>query len=135
MSFLVHRRQYLAQRRRCETGGMIGKRIRDDQFAVVNDGAASIHNIRHVTFPFVFVRWEQRFAETADHFARIVTIQKKSADAAFAQGPNAMAENQPTRLGLDGDPQFPICTNSQGKVGFSSSVRSCQKWMSSENMR
>lgn len=80
---------------------MIGKSIRDDQLALVNDGSASVDNIRNVSLPFVFVGRQQRFAKTADDFAWIITIQERSANAVLAQGADTMAEDQPTSVRFD----------------------------------
>ena len=45
-----------------------------------------------------------------------------------------LSTSQPASVSM-GDPQFPICTNSQGNFGFSNKRRSFQKCTLSEHMR
>src|ERR1700747_252469 len=92
-TFLLHGRQHFIERNGCKTGGMIGHAIGNDQFAVVEEGATGVDHVRHVAFPLLFVRFEQRLPEAADHFARIVVIEKECTDAVRAQGPDSVAED------------------------------------------
>ncbi len=48
-------RQHLIERDGRETRGVIGQTVGNDQFAVVDQRAAGIHDIGHVAFPFVLV--------------------------------------------------------------------------------
>ncbi len=51
--FLLHGRQHLGERDGCEAGGVIGQAVRDDQLAAVDQGAAGIDDVGHVTFTLV----------------------------------------------------------------------------------
>src|SRR5580698_1174778 len=71
----LHGRQHLTERYSRETRGVVSQTVRDNQFALVEQSAASVNNVGHVAFPFVLVGLEQRLAKAADHFAGIVAIQ------------------------------------------------------------
>ena len=49
-AFLVHGGQYFLKRHGSEAGGVIGQTIAYDQFACVEESAACINDIGHVTF-------------------------------------------------------------------------------------
>src|SRR5512142_1027883 len=86
---------------------MISQTVRNDQAPVVEQGAAGINDVWHVTFALVFVRLDQRLAETADHLARVLAIQKERADAVLSHRPGAVAEDHPPGIGLDGRAAIP----------------------------
>ena len=52
-----------------ETLGVIGQAIRDDQLALVEESAASINDVGHISFPFVLINLEQGLAKTAENLA------------------------------------------------------------------
>ena len=54
----MHGSQHLIERDCSETGGMIGQTIGNDQFAVVEESATGINDIRHVPFTLPLVRFE-----------------------------------------------------------------------------
>jgi hypothetical protein len=89
----VHGSQHFIEGNRGETGGVIGHAIGNDQFAVVEESATGIDDIRHVPFTLPLVRFEQGFAEAADHFAGIIVIEEKRADAVRSQGADTVAED------------------------------------------
>ena len=105
--FLVHGSQHFIEGNRSETGGVIGHAIGNDQFAVVEESATGINDVRHVAFTLPLVRFEQGFAEAADHFAGIIVIEEERADAVRSQGADTVAEDQPARFGLNGGPAVP----------------------------
>src|SRR5438067_12898424 len=86
---------------------MVGESIGNDQFTVVNNSAARIDNVRHVTFTFVLIGYQQRLAQPTDYSPWVVTIQKESADAVGAQGTNTVTENQPPGIGFNGRATVP----------------------------
>src|ERR1700693_429377 len=102
MLVLLHGSQNLIEWNGRETGGVIGQSIRDDQFAVVQESATCINDVRHVALPFVFIGLQQRFAEAADDLAGIIAIQQERADAILSQGADTVAEHQPSCVGLNG---------------------------------
>ena len=103
----MHGSQHLIERDGSETGGVIGQTIRDDQLAVVDESAAGINDVGHVTFAFVLVGLEQGFAKAADHFAGIVAIQQKRSDAVLSHRADTMAQHQPAGIGLNGRSAVP----------------------------
>src|SRR4030095_10348178 len=58
----LHRAQELVQRHGGEAGGVVAHRIGDDELPPVQERAAGVHHVRHVTFALRFVRREQRLA-------------------------------------------------------------------------
>src|SRR5436853_6411954 len=103
----MHGSQHLIEWDGSETRGVIGKTIRNDQFAVVEESATRINDVGDVAFSFVFIGLEQRFAEAADHFAGIIAIEQKRANAVLSHRANTMAEDQPSGTGLDGGSTVP----------------------------
>src|SRR5688572_12833347 len=99
---LFHCGQHVAQRKRGEGGAVIGLGVGDDELSPVDQTAAGVNDVGHVAFALVFVGLDQRFAEAANDFGRIVQIQEECADAIFTHGAHAVAEDEPARLGLDG---------------------------------
>src|SRR5580704_7358551 len=89
--FLLHGRQHFIEGNGSKTGRMIGHAIGNDQFAVVDECATGIDDVWHVAFTLLLVRFEQRLAEAADHFARIVVIEQECTDAVRSQGADTVA--------------------------------------------
>ena len=102
MPWLLHGRQYFLKWHGSETGGVIGQTKGDDQFALVEESATCINDVRYVAFTLVLVGFEQGFAEATDHFGRIIAIEQKRADAVLSQGADTVAKDQPASLGLNG---------------------------------
>src|SRR5581483_3059882 len=97
----MHGSQQLAKWDGREARGVIGQTVRDDQFAVVDQSATGVNDVRHVAFAFVFIWFEQRFVEAADHFGGIITIEEERADAIPSHRANPVAEDQPTCVRLN----------------------------------
>src|SRR5437868_3709647 len=70
--YLVHCAQYVLERYGDEAGSVVGVGIGNNQPILVDQGAARIHDVGHVTATLVLCRRQQRFFETADHLAGIV---------------------------------------------------------------
>src|ERR1700680_2862251 len=68
----IHGSENLIQLDGGETRGVVGQAIRDDQLALVEERAARVNDVRHITFSFVLVGLEQGLAKTADNLAGIV---------------------------------------------------------------
>lgn len=83
---LVHGSQHFIERNRSETGGVIGHGIGNDQLPVVHESTAGINDIRNVPLTLALIRLEQGFTQAADHFAGLVEIEEKGADAVRSQG-------------------------------------------------
>ena len=103
----MHGSQHFIEGNRSETGCVVGHAIGNDQFAVVEESATGINDIRHVPFTLPLVRFEQGFAEAADHFAGIIVIEEERADAVRSQGADTVAKDQPAGFGLNGGPAVP----------------------------
>src|SRR6516164_3777865 len=103
----MHGRQDLSERDGSETSSVIGHSIRNDQFIVVDESATGINNIRHVTFAFALVGFDQGFPQSSDNLARIVAIKQERADAVLAHRANPVAQDQPAGVGLHGGPAVP----------------------------
>src|SRR5579862_135861 len=99
LSFVVHGRQHVSKGNSGETSGVVSQAIRDDQHTLMEESAASIDDVRYVTFPFVFVGTQQRLAKAADHFTGIVAIQQERSDAILAHRADPVAEHQPAGTG------------------------------------
>jgi len=85
----------------CETGGVIGQTIGNDQFAVVEQSAACVNDVRYIAFTLVLVWLEQGFPQAADDLGRVIAIEQESADAVLSQRADTVTENQPSGSGLD----------------------------------
>jgi len=59
----MHRSQDIINGDGGEAGGVIGHRIRDDEFAPVQMSVAGINDVRYVAFSFVLVGLKQRLAQ------------------------------------------------------------------------
>jgi len=92
-TFLVHGSQHSSEGNGSETGGVIGHSIGDDEFAIVEESATGVNDVRHVAFTLLLVGSEQGFAEAADHFAGIIVIEEERPDAVRSQGANTVAED------------------------------------------
>src|ERR1700730_16172448 len=90
-SFGLHGRQNLSEWDRCETGGVIGQTIGNDQHAIVNQSAARIDNVRHVALTLILIGLQQGLSESPDHLRRILAIEKKRTDAVLSHRPDAVA--------------------------------------------
>src|ERR1035438_5789367 len=97
----IHRAQQVSQRDGCEPRGLIGQSIRNNQFAVVQQGAASIDDIGHVAFTLVLIRLEQWLAKPSNHFTWIIAIQQERTNAILSHRANAVAEYQPAGIRFD----------------------------------
>src|SRR5216684_1195285 len=116
--FLVHGSQHFIEGNGSETGGVVGHAVGNDQFAVVEESATSINDVRHVAFTLLLIRFEQGFAEASDHFAGIIVIEEERADAVRSQGADTVAEDQPARFGLNGGPAVPKLDQLPGEHRF-----------------
>ena len=92
-TLLLHGRKYFIEWNGSETSGVIGHAIGNDQFAVVEESATGIDDVRHVAFALLLIRFEQRLAEAADHFARVVVIEKEGTDAIRSKGADPVTED------------------------------------------
>src|SRR5262245_11928212 len=122
MILLLHSSQHVIEWNGCETGGVIGQTIRNDQFAVVQESATCINDIGHVAFTLVLVGRKQGLVEAADHFGGVMQIKEECADAIFSQRADAMTEDQPTSISLDGRPTIPYLDQFPGKSRFKQEV-------------
>ena len=87
---------------------MIGHSIRDDQFIVVDESATGINNIRHVTFAFALVGFDQGFPQSSDNFARIIAIQQElTANTAVSVG-YVGSHGYHELIGIDANEPFPV---------------------------
>ena len=68
--------------------------------------------------PLVPIRLEQGFAETAKHFGGIVAVKKEGADAVLSHRADAVSEDQPSGIGLDGRSAIPHLDQFPGKSRF-----------------
>jgi hypothetical protein len=68
--------------------------------------------------PLVPIRLEQGFAETANHFGGIVAVKKEGADAVLSHRADAVSEDQPSGIGLDGRSAIPHLDQFLGKSRF-----------------
>jgi hypothetical protein len=68
--------------------------------------------------PLVPIRLEQGFAETANHFGGIVAVKKEGADAVLSHRADAVSEDQPSGIGLDGRSAIPHLDQFPGKSRF-----------------
>jgi hypothetical protein len=84
-----------------EAGGRIAHRVRDDDFASVQQAAAGINNIRDVTFALRFIRTQQRFAQTFDDAHWVVQVEQERAEAIPPHCADAVAQHQPARFGFN----------------------------------
>src|SRR5438132_1021949 len=89
-SFRFHGSQHVSEWDGCETGGVIGQTIGNDQSAAVDQSATSINDIRDVAFTLVLVRLEQGFAKPSNHFAGIIAIEQERADAVLSHRADTM---------------------------------------------
>jgi hypothetical protein len=80
---------------------MIGQTIRNDQFAVVEQSAAGIDDIRNVALTLGLVWPEQGFAQSSNYFGGIIAIEEERTDAVLSHRANTVAEDQPSGVGLD----------------------------------
>ena len=84
----------------------------------MEESATGINDVRHVAFTLPLIRFEQGFAEAADHFAGIVVIEEERADAVRSQGADTVAEDQPACFGLNGGPTVPKLDQLPGEHRF-----------------
>ena len=87
---------------RGERAGRIGHGVGEDQKAAVNQRAATVDDVRHITFPLRFVGAQQRSRQPADHAGRIFQIEQEGPDGVFAHRADTMTDDEPARLRLDG---------------------------------
>src|SRR5204863_6887762 len=87
-----------------EACAVIGHGVGNDELPAVEQAATGINDVRHVTFTLVFVGFDQRLAQPANDFGRIVQIQQECADAIFAHRTHALAEHEPAGFGFDRRP-------------------------------
>src|ERR1700737_5620467 len=117
-SFRLHGCQNVSERDGCETRSVIGEAVRGYQLTVVDESAARIDNVRYVTPTLIFIGFQQRLAKTPDDLAGIVSIEQKRTDAILSHRAYAMAQNQPSGIGLDGRSTVPELDQFPGKSRF-----------------
>ena len=129
-----HRKHFI-QSHRGESRCVIGHGVRDDELALMDEATAGIDDIGDVAFALVLVGLDDRFAG-AGELRRIIAVEQKRADAVFAHGTHAVADDQLGRASRSrmGEPQLPSCTNSHGNAGLNTTWVVVQKWTWSENM-
>ncbi len=101
----------------------------------MEQSAASINNVGHISFPFVLIGLEQGLAEPADDLAGIIAIQQKRANAVLAHRADAVAEHQPAGFGLNGRSAIAELDQFPRESRFNEQLAFVQKWTLSENMR
>ena len=84
----------------------------------MEQSAARINDVGYVAFPFALIRFEQGFSQAADHFGGIVAIEEERADAVLSHGADAVAEDQPACIGLDGGSAVPNLDQFPWESGF-----------------
>src|ERR1019366_8599948 len=116
--FLIHGSQHLSEWDGCETRGVIGQTIGNDQFSVVEQSAAGINDIGHIAFTLVLVRLEQGFAEPSNHFGGILAIKEERAYTILSHRADTVTEDQPSGIGLDRRSAVPDLDQFPGKSRF-----------------
>ena len=95
-----HRIQDLVDRYGGEGAGVVGHGVGNDQFAVMNDCAATVDDVGDVTLAFVGVGLQQRHFEPADHSRRVAQVEQECSHRVLAHRSDTMRQDQPTGLGL-----------------------------------
>ena len=85
-----------------KAGGGVGNGVGHDEYAVVNEGAAGVDDIGHVAVALVEGGAEEGFFETSDNPGGIIAVEEDGADAVFAHRADAVGEDKPAGIGLDG---------------------------------
>ena len=95
----LHRGQHFIERHGGEAGGGVGHGVGDDEFAPVQQRAASVHHVRDITFAFRFVRRQQRFAQASDDAGRVPQSSRNAPMQYFRIAPTPwLNTSQPRRF-------------------------------------
>src|SRR5262245_26951793 len=120
---LFHCGQHVVQGQRGEGGGVVGHGVGDDELPAVQETAAGIDHIGHVTLALIFVRLDEWLAHAADYLSRILPVEQEGADAVFAHRPYTVAEDKPAGVDLDGRTAVAQLNKLPGKGRFQEELR------------
>ena len=76
--------------------------VGDQQNIAMENGAAGVDDIGHVTFAFGFQGFDQRRAKAADDVRGVVEVQECRSDTVAADGSDAVGKDDPSVRGFDG---------------------------------
>ena len=95
----------------------VGYRVGQNNLPSVAHGAAGVDDVGHIAFALCRLGANEGFAQAGDNLRWVFLVEQNRADRVFATGPTPwVSSSQPSSSSI-GDPQLPICTNSQGYSG------------------
>ena len=77
------------------TAALIARGVRDDQFVLVDECAATVNHVRDVPLPLMRIRHQDRLVNPADDPGRIVQVQQLDAEAVGPHRANPVGHYQP----------------------------------------